>query len=207
MTRVEEYAAELKGDSPVEETPQEKEKEETPKAEKMTMGLTPEQTHIANLIMSSDNEWETIREDQLTDYSLGDEPYPLPDEAKKRQERREFAFRWIENSGSRLEEVMRMDVPFRWWPCNSTNTPYLQKYIDRATGAIHCKDQILVFKPWWMHQKKKDIISGAEEARMGDASLEAKHRTKEPNGSEWTAGSDARVNEGRDVVMRVADDV
>lgn len=165
------------------------------------------QQELSNQIGFSDSDWQTITEDDLTDYSLGDVPYPLPEEAQDKQDAKEFAFRWIERNPARLKEIMGADVPEKWWPCNSTNTPYLSKHCDLSDGAVHCKDQMLVFKPWWMHRKRQDAIDGTSEAQLKGDAIEAKHRTQEEDGSEWYAGEQSRIQKNDVVMGKVSDDI
>lgn len=165
-----------------------------------------EKKALASLIAAPDKEWETIVESDIYDFSLGDEPYPLPTEARKMLKERKFVFRWIEDDMARLREVMRQDVPNKWWPCNSTNTPFLKKHVDKSTGGIHCKDQILVFKPYWMAEKRTEAITRSEEGRLEGSALTAKHGMRESDGSQWTTGEESRIGK-TDVVMGVESEI
>lgn len=199
--KVEEYMEKITTDTP--DTTETKKTE--PEVAEKPEPLTAEQAEIANVIMSSDKEWETIGEESMVDFSLSKPAYPIPKEAEELQKKKEFAFRYIENNLARLQQVMRQEVPYKWWPCNSTNTPYLQKYIDKTDGAVHCQDQILVFKPWWMHEKYKQIVTGR--SRTKTTVLDSKHGAKEADGSKWTSDENAKIVDGKDEVMEVADDM
>lgn len=162
--------------------------------------ITAEQQALASEITKKNAEWQTITEDDLLDFSLADEPYPLPEEAKKALAEKKFVFRWIEDKMSRLREVMRMTVPERWWPCNAVNTPFLEKYVDSCTGGVHCKDQILVFKPYWMHMVRQEAILKSAELGLKSADLKAKHGERDEHGSEWITGKRSEVR-GNDIVV------
>lgn len=157
--------------------------------------MTQEQKALAQEIQSSEADWQTITEGDLLDFSLGGDPYPLPKEAKIKQDKREFAFRWIEDTKERLQEVTRIEAPLKWWICNSTNTPYLKKYIDSITGAVHCKDQMLVFKPYWMAEKVRELKEGVSEAKLQAGSL----RDRDEEDTTWRTGESQKIG-SRDTV-------
>jgi hypothetical protein len=168
-----------------------------------TVQITPEQEELRKTIDYSDVDWQTITEDSLTDFSMSMEPYPLPEEAKKKVLKREFAFRWIEDSPARLKEIMKAEVPDKWWPCNRTNTPFLSKHCDNIDGAVHCKDQILVFKPWWMHFKRQEFFERQSEINLASGSIDAKNGFKEENGTEWHSGQQNRITSSDEVMGEI----
>ena len=55
--------------------------------------LTPDQQAIADRVEAQDKLWHTIREDELNDFSLMNNPFDLPPEAASLQERKIYAFR------------------------------------------------------------------------------------------------------------------
>ena len=141
-------------------------------------------------------EWSTIKESDLQDFSLMKDPYPIPAPARKRSD---LVFRWIENSPERIKEIQRRDPPQKWWACNGTNTPFLEKFIDPSDGAVHCKDQILVVKPRWM----RDIEKGATDDRF-EALLNTKNLDNKVYSSNrkvrWESGQGAQIG-AQDVIM------
>ena len=174
-------------------------KEETKiETKEVVKEMTQKQKELYQEIKSSDKGWETIKESDLTDFSLDEEPYPLPEEAKVKVYMKKFIFRWIEDSASRLQEVSRVEPPMKWWICNSTNTPFLNKVINPNTGAVHCKDQILVFKPYWMAEKVRELREGRSEAKLNAGAL--KNRDEEQ--TTWRTGSDQKIG-ARDTVTAV----
>ena len=166
--------------------------------------MTMEEQAVANEILSCGNEWETIKESDLTNFSLAEDPYKLPPEARYQAEEKHFIFRWIENNVGRLKEVMSLEVPMRWWPCNSTNTPFLQKRCSDVDGAVHCKDQILVFKPYWMYRKYQDVMFGMQEAQA--CGLENKKGLVE-KGAHWSVGEKNKIVEDHDDIMAEAEEI
>lgn len=160
--------------------------------------MTQEQQALAQEVKSSDADWQTITEDDLIDFSLGGDPYPLPKEAQVKQDKRELMFRWIESTDKRLKEVSRVEPPLKWWICNSVNTPFLKKYVDSNSGAIHCKDQMLVFKPYWMAVKVRELKEGISEAKLQAGSL--KDRNEED--TTWRTGEEYKIG-SRDTITAV----
>lgn len=159
--------------------------------------LTPEERALASRVAAGDKGWETITEESMNDFSLAEDPYKLPEEAAEKQAKKEFAFRWVEAKASRIDSIQSLDPPARWWVCNSTNAPFLQKYIDPAHGGIQKMDQILMMKPWRMHE-----IYQAKKMQMAqnkDGDINKRDGQKEEYGT-WFAGAEHRVN-SKDVVM------
>lgn len=163
---------------------------------------TPSQKELQAEVGSSDDSWKTITEEDVIDFSFGGDPYPLPKEAAVKAREHKFAFRWIEDSTKRLQEVTRVDAPLRWWVCNSTNTPYLIKYINPVTGAIHCKDQILIFKPYWMAEKIRELKEGVSEARLQAGTL----KNHDDENASWRTGPKNAINPKTDKIIAVMDD-
>ena len=117
-----------------------------------------EQAIAARVAADSTRDWETIGEDSAIDYTLGRDKFELPPEAKKAQNERRFAFRWVARIPARIDAIRNAEVPEKWWVCNSTNTPFLTQYLDPVLGCICREDQILMFQPWWMRDKRKKIL-------------------------------------------------
>ena len=145
---------------------------ETPKQETT---LTSEEKALADRLTSkADSAWETITEESMIDYSLSNDPYPLPKEAKKLQKEKKYAFKWFLADKRRVDEVRHLEVPERWEPCNRNNTPFLAKHCDTIHGGIQHKDQILMYKPYWMHRKFKDSQLGHAEVKGMAGAIENK---------------------------------
>ncbi len=122
----------------------------------MQDNLTPEERSVYSRVAAESDEWKTITEADVEDFSLSEDPFKLPPPAQKLRDRKKFAFRWITRSAARLDQVKSKNVPFRWWPVNSTQPApgVLDAFIDSNNGCISREDQMLVFKPWWMFEKE-----------------------------------------------------
>lgn len=119
--------------------------------------LMPEEQAIVNRVSGAvDKDWETIGEDSAIDFSLMLSPFRLPPAAQKEQDEKHYAFRWIERKPTRVDEMRNKPVPFKWEICNRITTPFLKDFIDETLGCVCREDQILVYKPWWMHQREQD---------------------------------------------------
>jgi len=139
------------------------------KPEKMMKPFTAEEQAIAARVAAdSTREWEVIGEDSAIDYSLGRDMFELPPPAKKEQEEKHFAFRWVHRTQARIDEIRSKPIPFKWWICNSTNTPFLKGYFDPVLGGVCREDQILMFRPWWMHEKQKAITAEITDSKNRD---------------------------------------
>lgn len=134
--------------------------------------LTPEERALVEQVSRSTDDWTAITEDDMLDYSLAEDPLKLPPEAKQRQDRKEMAYRWCERTPKRVAELTNASPPLKWWVANSTTAPYLQKYVDPTLGGICKLDQILLLKPWKLHQKVKDAVEGSARALYNSRELE-----------------------------------
>ena len=149
---------------------------------KRDVTLTPEERVIADRVAGGDD-WTGITEESIVDFSLANDPYPLPPEAKKLQDEKVYAFRWALAESGRIDELKTREVPLRWWPCNAIRTPELAKYCDTMIGGIRHKDQILMVKPYWMHRKHKDAELSLGENKIKRGELETKDGMKEDWGN------------------------
>jgi hypothetical protein len=127
-----------------------------------------EQAIAARVAADTSKEWETIGEDSAIDYSLGKWIFDLPPEAKKMQDEKHYAFRWIQRTTSRIDELRTKQVPARWWICNRSNTPFLAHLCDPVLGAVIKEDQILMFQPWWMREKMRSVVAGVADGKSPD---------------------------------------
>lgn len=157
---------------------------------------TGNEQFLTEIINKNDDSWKTITEDDIVDYSLSEDPYKLPKAAQEKLDDGEFVFRWIERKPERIEEISNMEIPFRWWICNSTNTPFLEDLIDSCDGGIHCKDQILMFKPYWMAKKVKNIKNGVSNNKINSGLL----KSKSTEMGDMLAGEEYKIT-GSDVIM------
>ncbi|MFH0826137.1 MAG: hypothetical protein V2B18_25580 [Pseudomonadota bacterium] len=138
-----------------------------------TAPLTPEEQAIAARVAGdSSREWDVITERDLLDYSFGKDVFALPAPAKKQQDEKKFVFRWIERTPRRPDEIRSKDAPFKWWVCNSTNTPFLRDNFDPILGCVCREDQMLMFQPYWMKVKRDEILrrqnEGVKDVRSKD---------------------------------------
>ena len=137
--------------------------------------LTPDEMAIFQRVKNESREWETITEESIDDYSLREDPFKLPDIIKAYQDRREFAFRWIARTTERLDEVRSASVPNKWWIVNAESFPDMIKELDPILGCVCKLDQMLVFKPWWMHAKRMEMVQEITAAQDRAGTLEAKN--------------------------------
>lgn len=165
--------------------------------------LTAEETALAQRIANEDSDWETLTEADIEDFSLCEDPYMLPLEAAKAQNEHKFAYKWAEMKPERLNELRSLSVPKRWWICNRTTMTFLTKYCDPNHGAIQKQDQILMFKPWWMHEKYQLLKMQMADAQDKAGDLEQKHETGTES-HEWLAGDRFKIG-NKDQVMEEAD--
>jgi hypothetical protein len=123
--------------------------------------LTEEERAIFQRVMSDSEGWKNISVDQYAtnDFSLAEDPFKIPEPAKKLERDKQFKFKWITRSRERLDEVKNKSFPFAWWPVNNVQpvVGLFGKFVDGSTGGIHLLDQILVFKPWAMWMKEQEV--------------------------------------------------
>lgn len=175
------------------------------KKTKGSLNLTPDQQALAERVAAQDDSWWTIREDEIQDFSLMENPFDLMPEAQKLQDERKYAFRWCENTTKRVDYLCRSkQPPFRWSIANSTNLPELRGYIDNMTGAIHREDQVLLCKPWHFHElvkKAKQDLAEAQD-RSGDLSQGARERimSSRDNDVEVMAGKQYKITSSDEVM-------
>jgi hypothetical protein len=132
--------------------------------------LTSDEAAIAHRIMADSDDWKTIKESEVDDFADQNDPLELPEPAKEMRRRRKFAFRWISRKTDRLDEVRNLPPPRKWWPCNATNTPFLNGHFDPVLGGVCKLDQILVFKPYWMFEKEQaaKMAKADRQSQSGD---------------------------------------
>jgi hypothetical protein len=158
--------------------------------------LTPDESALRHRIENEREDWKTIGEDSAHDYTLSEDPMKLPDAAIEAEKDKQFKFRWIERNPRRLDIERSKQVPFKWWICNASNTPFLLESIDPVLGCVCKLDQMLLFKPWWMHERESQIrLAKTDAYTHGD--LLSKHGEKREWG-EFTAfkGDEDAGNQG-----------
>lgn len=131
---------------------------------KAPTALTPDERALVDTISRQTDDWTQITEDDIHDFSLAEDPLKLPKEAQQRQDQREFAYRWCERTPKRIAELTNSDPPRKWWVANAVTAPYLKKYVDPTIGGVCRMDQILLLKPWKLHQMVKDAVAATSKA-------------------------------------------
>jgi len=161
-------AAKVKRSEDQEPTPAQPEKSPAPAETALKPITAEEQAIAARVAAESGKEWGTIGERSSIDYSLGKDMFELPPEALKAQLEKRFAFRWVTRTAARIDEMRTKRRPLTWGVCNAVSTPFLKKYIDPITGGICREDQILMYKPWWMHAEHRAMIDRLSNERSQD---------------------------------------
>lgn len=136
--------------------------------------LTPEEMAIFQRVRGESTDWKTITEESVDDYSLMQDPFKLPDIVKVLESEKKFKFRWVERTARRLDEVRSQQVPNKWWIVNFETFPQFIEFFDPVLGTINREDQMLVFKPWWMHVKRMELIDTLNTAQERSGTLEGK---------------------------------
>lgn len=144
------------------------------KVTKKTQALTPEEMAIFQRIKNEADDWKTITEESVDDYSLMEDPFKLPDQVREFEVKKQFKFRWIERKSERLDEIRSAKVPNKWWIVNVDTFPTLESLCDPILGCISRQDQMLVFKPWWMHEKRMQLLDELNAAQDRTGTLEGK---------------------------------
>lgn len=185
------------------------EKIETGYIHQGTRPITPEEQAIAARVMNEGSEWQEFGEDSLVDFEFGRDMFELPAPAKKKQDNHEFAFRWLTRDPKRLDAIRNKPVPFRWWICNSTNTPFLEGFFDPVLGCVSREDQMLMFKPYWMRDAEWKYKRGLADAQDASGDILKKNDQMATDTVQWKAGKRSGLSldemkheiRGGDVVM------
>jgi hypothetical protein len=139
-----------------------------------TVTLSSDELAIAQRVNAVTDDFKFIKESEVDDYALAEDPMKLPDEAKKRQDAKQYAFRWISRTAERMDEMRNKDIPFRWWVCNATTAPFLEGSFDPVYGCVCKLDQMLVMKPWNMYQAERRFFQGLADRQMMGGELQKK---------------------------------
>lgn len=175
-------------------------KEEVPQSQPVNRTLTAEEAALKSILEEKDDSWLGLTDKDIEDFSLAEDPFKLPKEAKKLQDEKKYAFRWCENKIKRVMELRNLEVPFRWSIANGLNTPELARYVDGVTGGIHNRDQILLYKPFDMHMKAQSLKNALDDERY--RTRDPKNRDGERDGAYRYASNDkARITDKDTVVF------
>ena len=149
--------------------------------------LTADEAAIAHRVMAESGDWKNIKESEVDDFSLANDPYRHPEPAIKMRREKKFAFKWIERKAGRVDQIRNRPIPFRWWVCNAMETPFLVPFLDSSLGCVCRDDQMLMFKPYWMFEKEMGIKEMQADRAAGSGDISAKVGKKEPLGGEIVA--------------------
>ena len=171
---------------------------------KKSANLTQEEAALFERIKAegqTGKEWERVTEDDALDFTLAQDPFKLPDFAQKLQDQMEYAFRWIERKKERVDEIRSMSIPQKWWIVNASTMPGCVDDLDPILGAVCIYDQLLVFKPYWMYMKEKQMEEAIMEDKAKGGELASKHKQAiDETGSEFLAGKEVKIS-GKDDVQ------
>lgn len=148
--------------------------------------LTPDESALFDQISRSKPDWEQFfTEDDLEDFSLAEDPMKLPKEAARKQELREYAFHWAEDTSKRIAQMTSAEAPNKWWIVNRTTAPWLpSRYFDPTVGAVRKHGCILMMRPWKLHEAVKRAKN-----RLAEALYESRELSK--GGAAKVAARDA----------------
>lgn len=183
-------------------------KTERTQSMKKPANLTQEEAAIFERIKAEgqDKEWERVTEEDAHDFTLAQDPMKLPEFAEKLSNLKEFAFRWIERKKERVDEIRSMAIPQKWWIVNASTMPDSVSDLDPVLGCICKLDQLLVFKPYWMYAKEKQMEERESEQKASAGELASKHHvTVDESGSEFLAGKDYKISGKDDVQFHETD--
>jgi hypothetical protein len=137
--------------------------------------LTTEESAIVARVIAEKDDWKSIKESEVDDFQLANDPMELPVPAKEMKKKKKFAFRWIKRTNERMDEIRNKPVPFKWWVCNAVNTPFLEGFFDPVLRCVCKLDQMLVFKPYWMFVKEQEFKQSAADKNSASGDLTKKN--------------------------------
>jgi len=162
--------------------------------------LTSEERSIVDRVQSEDDDWKSFNFEEISDFSLSEDPMKLPEWAKKLQDRKKYAFRWFERDAKRLDEVKSWSRPKKWWVVNSMQPePSINKDVDPIFGCILKNGQVLHFKLWEEHRAYQDIKMQGAKAKDAAGDISKRDGVKEEWG-EWLSGEKVKIG-GKDQVF------
>lgn len=165
--------------------------------------MSAEDAGLAHRIAQEDDSWQHIKEEDIHDFSLAEDPMKFPQECY--EVFGEYAFRWVEKKKSRLDEIKSEDPPKRWYIVNKSQPPMpgpggdslLAKYCDPLHGGIQRLDQILVFKPRWMFNMHQAAKADITENQLKAGDIRNKGGVDDGTAA-WIGNKEARVT-GADI--------
>ena len=166
--------------------------------------MTSEEAAIFERVKAETKNWTGVTEADIEDFSLMEDPFKLPPEAQKKRDKKELAFRWAEMKPQRIDELRNMPIPAKWWVANRTTTPFLEYLVDPIHGGIQRLDQILMVKPYWMHEAYQNKKMELAEIKDTAGDVEKRHGIKEEWG-EWISDERAKVGKSDEVMADEAD--
>jgi hypothetical protein len=181
--------------------PRQKQTTETEAAK--SPNLTPEERAIAQRVANQDTEWHVIREDDLEDYSLSEDPYKLPVIAQKLQNEKLYAFRWCERTPERIDQITRTAPTYkRWTLVTRTTLPQLESEVDSILGCVCRGDQALLYRPWFYQENERRMKDELAEANYKAGSLEGKKQQIEDRDDDVqvTVGDRAAIKSGDEIM-------
>jgi len=194
-------------------------KEETEDVTPQSTSLTPEERAIFNRVASASDEWkdELVASD-MNEFSLMEDPFKLPEPARRLEEQRRFKFRWITRTPQRLDEMMNKNKVMRWYPVNSTSpTGDFAKLVNPNNGAVCREDQMLVFKRYEVFELEqkmkhsrdpKDPLEHGENFSKATRKLTDKEaKREEVKGGDIQFKGEAEVDDEQGVSISDGDDV
>lgn len=182
--------------------------EDKPKSMKKPANLTQEEAALFERVKAEgqDREWERVTEEDAVDFKLAQDPMKLPEFAEKLNNQKEYAFRWIERKKERVDEIRSMPIPQKWWIVNASTIPSSENDLDPVLGCICKYDQLLVFKPYWMYVKEKQMEERDIEEKAAAGELASKHHAPvDETGSEFLAGKEYKITGTDDVQWHETD--
>jgi len=162
--------------------------------------LTAEESALFQRIAGETQDWETVDEGDMLDFSLSADPLLLPPEAKKLQDEKKFAFRWAERKPERIDSLRSVAPPLRWMIVNKTTCPWLNsKDIDPVLGCVPRLDQMLMFKPWSWHRRVQQAKMDLAEAASRTGDLKSRNGMRDDR-KKWMAGEEHGISSSDEVI-------
>ena len=165
--------------------------------------LTPEEAAIVARSQSEDTAWHAIREDEMQDHSLSNNPFSISNypEAQKMIDEKRYVFRWCERTPQRIDELTRASKPpYRWSLVTRTTAPFMEQYIDVILGCVCQGDQALLFKPYGhaeiVRRQKEGLANARGEAAKPENAI-GKHISDKIVAR---SGKEFAIKEGQDIV-------
>jgi len=172
------------------------------KPNQKTTILTPEQQAIASRAEGQQKLVRpSIKESELNDFSLMNNPLDLPEVAAELQRKKIYAFRWCERTSERIDFLTKSErPPLRWGLVTRTTVSELEDLVDPLLGCVCRLDQALLYKYWEDHAIVQKAKMELAEAGLNTGSLEGQRRQMQGK------RDDIRVMTGQDQKISGADE-